>query len=94
MFVAMETFLGAKKYLERGTLGFVVLLKCLVLAQFFMPYFGNFNLECSIAIFSKPAGCAFLAFWSTIVGTLYKNVSFTFSQPFLAVSVHFQLVAT
>ena len=25
-------------------------------------------LNCGIAVFSKPAGCVFLAFWSTIVG--------------------------
>ena len=25
-------------------------------------------LNCGIAVFSKPAGCVFLAFWTTIVG--------------------------
>ena len=44
-------------------------------------------LNCSITVFSKPAGRVFLAFWSTIVGI--KNVSFTFFQPFLAVSGRF-----
>ena len=43
--------------------------------------------NCGIAVFSKPAGRIFLAFWSTIVGI--KNVSFTSFQPFLAVSGHF-----
>ena len=44
-------------------------------------------LNCGITVFSKPAGRVFLAFWSTIVGI--KNVSFTFFQPFLAVSGRF-----
>ena len=26
-------------------------------------------LNCGIAVFSKPAGCVFLAFWSSIFGT-------------------------
>ena len=37
-------------------------------------------LNCGIAVFSKPAGRVFVAFWSTIVGI--KNVSFTFSDHF------------
>ena len=45
-----------------GTLGFAVL------ANFSCGISVILILNCGIAVFSKPAGRVFLAFWSTIVG--------------------------
>ena len=58
--------------------------------QFFLRYFGNFKLNCSIAVFSKPAGCIFSHFGR------YKKFSFKSSNVFRAFSsfrsFHFLLI--
>ena len=54
------------------------------IGQFFMWYFGIFNLELRYRAFSKPAGCVFFAFWSTIVAI--KTYPSLFFLSFLAVS--------
>ena len=68
------------KLLEEGDIGVCGIA---VFANFSCGISVILILNCGIAVFSKPAGRVFLAFWSTIVGI--KNVSFTFFQPFLAV---------
>ena len=50
-------------------------------------FFGYFNLNCGIAVFSKPAGWGSLRL---VDDSHYKNVSLTFFRPFLAVSGRFE----
>ena len=46
----------------RGTLGFAVL------ANFSCGFSVILIVNCGVAVFSKPAGCVFFMFWSTIFG--------------------------
>ena len=57
------------------------------IGQFFMRYFGNFNLELRYCGILQTCGMRFLDF--LVDDSWYKNVSFTFFRPFLAVSGRF-----
>ena len=55
-------------YLTILTEGGIGVCGIAVLANFSCGISVILILNCGIAVFSKPAGCVFLAFWSTIVG--------------------------
>ena len=53
------------------------------IGQFFMRYFGNFNLELRYCGILETCGMRFL--YVLVNDIRYKNVSFTFFRPFIAV---------
>ena len=53
------------------------------IGQFFMRYFGNFNLELRYCGIFQTCGMRFL--YVLVDDIRYKNVSFTFFRPFIAV---------
>ena len=57
------------------------------IGQFFMRYFGNFNLELQYCGILQTCGIRFLCV--LVNDSWYKNISFTFFRPFLAVSGRF-----
>ena len=57
------------------------------IGQFFMRYFDNFNLELRYCDILQTCGMRFLDV--LVDDSWYKNVSFTFFRPFLAVSGRF-----